>query len=73
METLPNDFAGVGVDIRVHHSVNIGLSATAEDFFQEGGRPMRGSPSETKGKQGWSFFLQKGVLGKSTTRSSKKT
>ena len=24
---------GVGVDIRVHNSVNLGLSATAEDFF----------------------------------------
>ena len=54
---------GVGVDIRVHNSVNLGLSATAEDFFQEGGRPMRGSELETQGQQGFSFFLHKGALG----------
>ena len=54
---------GVGVDIRVHNSVNLGLAATAEDFFQEGGRPMRGSDLETEGKQGFSFFLHKGALG----------
>ena len=44
--------------------MNLGLAANAEDYFQEGGRPMRGSESETGGEQGFSFFLQKGVLGK---------
>ena len=44
--------------------MNLGLAANAEDYFQEGGRPMRGSVNETRGEQGLSFFLQKGVLGK---------
>ena len=54
---------GVGVDIRVKNSVNFGLAATMEDLLQEGGRVMRGSSSETEGRQGYSFFLHKGTLG----------
>ena len=56
-------FLGVGVDIRVHRSVHFGLAASMEDLLQEGGRVMRGSQVETGGKQGYSFFLQKGTLG----------
>ena len=41
-----------------------GLSENAENFIQEGGRPMRGSESETHGKQGLAFFFQKGSLGR---------
>ena len=54
---------GVGVDIRVHGSVNFGLAASMEDLLQEGGRVMRGSDTETKGMQGYAFFLHKGALG----------
>ena len=55
---------GVGVDIRVHNSINFGLAASIEDLLQEGGRVMRGSPRETEGRQGFAFFLHKGALGK---------
>ena len=55
--------AGVGVDIRVHHSVNFGLSSTMEDLLQESGRVMRGSVQEIDGRQGFAFFLHKGALG----------
>ena len=41
-----------------------GLSENAENFLQEGGRPMRGHESETKGAQGYAFFFHKGSLGK---------
>ena len=41
-----------------------GLSENAENFVQEGGRPMRGSEAEIKGKQGYAFYLHKGSLGK---------
>ena len=54
---------GVGVDIRVDNAVMFGLSENAENFLQEGGRPMRGSNLETKGKQGYAFFFHKGILG----------
>ena len=54
---------GVGVDIRVHHSLVFGLSANVEDLLQEDGRSMRGSESETLGARGYSFFLHKGSLG----------
>ena len=54
---------GVGVDIRVHNSINFGLAASMEDLLQEGGRVMRGSTEETAGKQGYAFFLHKGALG----------
>ena len=57
-------FLGVGVDIRVHHSINFGLAATIEDLLQEGGRVMRGSTQETKGRRGYAFFFHKGALGK---------
>ena len=60
MSILP----GVGVDIRVTNSVNFGLAASMEDLLQEGGRVMRGSELETGGKQGLSFFIHKGALGK---------
>ena len=52
------------MDIRVHKSVNFGLAASIEDLLQEGGRVMRGSYLETAGKQGFSFFLHKGSLGR---------
>ena len=52
------------MDIRVHKSVNFGLAASIEDLLQEGGRVMRGSYEETSGKQGFSFFLHKGSLGR---------
>ena len=58
-------FTGVGVDIRVNHAVIFGLSETAENLLQEGGRPMRGSSIETAGQQGFAFFFHKGVLGMS--------
>ena len=45
-------------------SVIFGLSASVEDFLQEGGRVMRGGVSETGGRIGYSFFLHKGALGK---------
>ena len=54
---------GVGVDIKVHNAVIFGLSETAENLLQEGGRPMRGSAAETNGKRGLAFFFHKGVLG----------
>ena len=57
-------FVGVGVDIRVDHAVIFGLSETAENLLQEGGRPMRGSCQETAGKHGYAFIFHKGVLGK---------
>ena len=43
--------------------ISIGLPETPENYFQEGGRPMRGSLTETQGQQGYSFFLHKGALG----------
>ena len=52
------------VDIRVHNAVMFGLSENAENFVQEGGRPMRGSNDETRGKQGLAFYLHKGSQGK---------
>ena len=55
---------GVGVDIKVHNAVIFGLSETAENLLQEGGRPMRGSTVETNGRRGLAFFFHKGVLGK---------
>ena len=58
-------FAGVGVDIRVHKTVVLGLSENMENLLQEGGRSMRGSITETKGQLGIRFFLHKGSLGKS--------
>jgi hypothetical protein len=60
---LRDQFLGVGVDLRVHNTISIGLPETPENLFQEGGRPMRGSLSETQGQQGYSFFLHKGALG----------
>ena len=57
-------FAGVGVDIRVHKTVVLGLSENMENLLQEGGRSMRGSVKETSGQLGISFFLHKGALGK---------
>ena len=56
-------FVGVGVDIRVHHSVIFGLSETVENFIQEGGRVMRGSATETQAQMGYAFFLHKGSIG----------
>ena len=56
-------YLGVGVDIRVHHSVNFGLAATIEDLLQEGGTVKRGSTQETKGRRGYTFFFHKGALG----------
>ena len=55
---------GVGVDLRVDNAVMFGLSETAENLLQEGGRAMRGSSQETAGKHGYAFFFQKGHLGK---------
>ena len=60
-------FTGVGVDIRVDHAIIFGLSETAENLIQEGGRPMRGASQETAGRQGFAFFFHKGVLGKITS------
>ena len=51
------------MDIRVSSSINFGLAASMEDLLQEGGRVMRGSSVETEGKQGFSYFIQKGALG----------
>ena len=45
-------------------SVIFGLSASVEDFLQEGGRVMRGGVLETGGRIGYSFILHKGALGK---------
>ena len=59
-----DSFKGVGVDIRVDSAIIFGLSETAENFLQEGGRPMRGSIQETRGKQGLAFFFHKGSLGR---------
>jgi hypothetical protein len=47
----------------VHRAVILGLSATLEDFLQEGGRCMRGGPEETQGQRGIAFFIHKGALG----------
>ena len=55
--------SGVGVDIRVHHSLIFGLSANCEDLLQEGGRCMRGGKDEVGVERGYSFFLHKGTLG----------
>ena len=55
---------GVGVDIRVHNTLVLGLSENIENVLQEGGRSMRGSVAETQGQLGISFFLHKGALGK---------
>ena len=52
------------MDIKVDAAVIFGLSETAENLLQEGGRPMRGSSQETGGKQGYAFFFHKGNLGK---------
>ena len=60
-------FTGVGVDIRVNHAVIFGLSETAENLLQEGGRPMRGARQETAGQQGFAFFFHKGALGKANS------
>ena len=54
----------MGVDIRVTNSVIFGLAASMEDLLQEGGRVMRGSPLETGGQHGLSFFFHKGAIGK---------
>ena len=54
---------GVGVDIKVHNAIIFGLSDNAENLVQEGGRPMRGSASNTDGKRGFAFFFHKGALG----------
>ena len=51
------------MDIKVNNAVIFGLSETAENLLQEGGRPMRGSRDETAGKQGYAFVFHKGVLG----------
>ena len=51
------------MDIRVSSSISFGLAASMEDLLQEGGRVMRGSSVETEGKQGFSYFIQKGALG----------
>ena len=61
------NYTGVGVDLRVDNAVIFGLPDTAENLLQEGGRPMRGSPLETQGKHGFSFFFHKGNLGKIKT------
>ena len=53
----------MGVDIRTDNAIIFGLPETPENFLQEGGRPMRGSNEETKGKQGYAFFFHKGSLG----------
>ena len=47
----------------MHNAVIFGLAETPENLLQEGGRPMRGSASETEGKQGYAFFFHKGGLG----------
>ena len=57
-------YEGVGVDIKINNAVIFGLSETAENLLQEGGRPMRGSSQETGGKRGYAFFFHKGNLGK---------
>ena len=51
------------MDIKIDNAVIFGLSETAENLLQEGGRPMRGSYQETQGKQGFAFFFHKGSLG----------
>ena len=53
----------MGVDLRVTNTVVIGLSENMENLVQEGGRSMRGSDQETRGRLGYSFFLHKGALG----------
>ena len=53
----------MGVDIKTDNAIIFGLPETPENFLQEGGRPMRGSNEETKGKQGYAFFFHKGSLG----------
>ena len=55
---------GVGVDVRVHNTVVLGLSENVENLLQEAGRSMRGGAAETGGDRGISFFLHKGTLGK---------
>ena len=63
---------GVGVDLRVDNAVMFGLSETAENLLQEGGRAMRGSSQETAGKHGFAFFFQKGHLGKDLIKQQQK-
>ena len=41
----------------MNNAVIFGLSETAENLLQEGGRPMRGSRDETAGKQGYAFVF----------------
>ena len=64
--TNNRSLVGVGVDIKIDNAVIFGLPETVENLLQEGGRPMRGSYEETKGKHGYAFFFHKGHLGESS-------